>query len=294
MGDVAERRGSRPPIAETVAVLASRLDAMEEAAKNRKPTRRERFAAWAGVLGLCISILTGGFTLIDRMVIAPKAAALARFREAVRGITTINQDVNTRAAAASTPAMAAVIGSSRNLEKWNFLQQAQQALPSIEQEVSAQEYYVLAGEAVNMNKHAVAIDYAGRAEALSRANGDNTELSEILRLQAQVISMAQGAGGVETSRRKFAEARAALDDVNSFGAPYMRARAASEAIMLEAYWGDCALIPPLLADYSFQRDRSDVTPPLRQVLQQTLEGQLRGQNRCVVQLPALPASAPGA
>lgn len=281
----------RPPLSQTerITSLAMRMDALESTIRNKTPSPRERFMARAGVVALCISICTGGFTLYDRLVVRPNADALEAFKSSVKGIAEINQDVQARAAKASSPAESASIIASRNLEKWRLLRDAEEHLPTVTAKATAQDYYILSLEETNTNRFDRAVDFIKRAEMLSRRVNDNTELSEILRVEAQIISMAQGADGLDQARKIFAEAQQVLVTENTFGSSFLRARVAGERAILEAFWGDCLRVGELLVNYATERDRRDVLPANRAALQQTLTLQLGNQNRCPVNIPALPA-----
>lgn len=277
----------------TLADLRERVAALEVRTEEKPKHPRDQFMAWAGVLALVISITTGGLTVADRIFFRARVEALQDVQQSIASIAAINKDTALQMMQAKTPAESSAIASNANLEKWRLLTRAESALPKVEGRLRSQDYLILAQEsAYTTNRYDKAIAYSSRAVALARKSGDKTELSEVLRMHAQLVSMSQGSSSLEEARKYFAEARAAIDDANTFGSSAMRARLASDTIALEAFWGDCARIPALLDDYAMNRDRTDVGYANRANLQQSLEKQLQGQSRCEVRLPPLPVEAP--
>jgi hypothetical protein len=146
--------------------LDARLNRAEIALARLESRSPGPISKWAGLVGLCIAILTGGFTLYEKLIVEPEARMDAEVRSAsddVAEITRINSSL-LQMSRSMPPDQFAMVAATENGRKFSLAQRATRIFLARPEEVAAEDLIVLANEHWQLGDGGTALKLSAQAQ----------------------------------------------------------------------------------------------------------------------------------
>jgi hypothetical protein len=226
-------------LAERIAILESKV-----AAEERSWTRRSTVIG--SVLALLISILSGGYSIYDNAVVRPSKAqeeSLGELRQIVGRLSEINWKLIEQSG--GDPQRARMVQMTASGEKVSLLDRADQIVAAMGPRIGLSEYLTLAYEHLSFGDNATALRYANAAIAVAATPGLK---SEAYRYKARALFLPGATQNLEEGRAAFAAGLKVASGGGTLSANNAAATLYVDWLINEAWFGDCARLPPLLED----------------------------------------------
>lgn len=268
--------------------LEERLNALETEKRGRG-----LLASSLSVVAVLVSLVTGGFTVYDRVVERPRAEMNARvdaFARTMAEIASVRTEHAQRSAEASSPMAAQAISFATVTQIQGQLATAEQQVTAIEGRARPDQYLALAE-----NNNFVG-DYADGVRFADAALADATDpiaIASAYRFRATGLLNRPGGPDVSAVRAALEAAGAALVGQEQFRLSISRGNLIVDRIVLEYGFGDCAAVPALIAALRETDAATDMTPEARADWGVRLAGTERTwPGRCPTPLALTPPQPP--
>lgn len=271
--------------------VEERLNALET-----EKQRRGLVASSLSVVAVLVSLVTGGFTVYDRVVERPRAEMNARvegFARTMGEIADVTAQYAQRSATAESPAAAQAISFASAAQIRLLLVTAEQQVAGVEARVSPQQYVALAEANLNVGDFADAVRFSDAV--LERAPSDPMMVSAAHRMRATGLLNRSGGPDVAAVRAALDAAHAALEGHTLFGLSVTRGDILVDRLVLEYGFGDCAAVPAIVSNLHAVDAATDVSPQAREMWMMRLASTERTwPGRCPTALALATAQPPPA
>jgi len=248
--------------------LEERLSALET-----EKQRRGLVASSLSVVAVLVSLVTGGFTVYDRVVERPRAEMNARvegFARTMGEIAEVTAQYAQRNATAESPAAAQAISFASAAQIRLLLVTAEQQVTGLEARVSPQQYVALAEANLNVGDFADVVRFSDAV--LAREPADPMMVFAAHRMRATGLLNRSGGPDVAAVRAALDAAHAAIEGQTLFGLSVSRGDITVDRLVVEYGFGDCAAVPALVSNLSTLGAATDVSPQARDMWMARLIG----------------------
>jgi len=253
--------------------VMQRLEALEIKVDSKPKGIGDQVSKFAGLLGLVVSIATGGFTLYNNFIQKPKED----LAQAIAAINAVNQDLSSKLPAISDPAVRQSVQIVANNQKVLHIQTAERLIKRLGRAVGTPELMVLGNEKLYFGDPKTSLSYFQMA--VQRAQ-DPIFKGEALRMQGQAMFMLGDSAGIAQARASFENALDIMSKMQNFGASGYRANLLADWTIGEAFFGSCDLAKQKLSAFHKEVVASDVLPNIGDQLRANLSTRLKQQTRC--------------
>ena len=270
--------------------LSRRLGALEASVKEDRESLSRKLGGIAAATALILSILTGIFTVFDRIITKPnddKTTEYNQLKSDIRSMINIQEQASEKSNTESNPQNKTTIIQSANIQVQSLLQDSERLLRLIESDKSKRDlgkfslgsydYSVLSEVAYNGGDLNLAMKYADKTIEMS----DNFHTKDqAYRAKAMMIYQINGASGLQDAKQAISEGLAALSGRHEWGIAIDQADLYSVLMFIEANSGDCKEAAESGSRSVELISTPDIPPGSRKYILNELSAAFAGQSRC--------------